>query len=354
MSARAALALTALLALFPGCQRTPVEAPPKAAPAAPAAPTTVELRGETMGTTYLVKIVVQDAPESAKVVALKAAVDAILENVNDVMSTYRPKSELSRFNQRASTAPFPASTELRRVVGRALEIGAQTDGAFDVTLGPVIDVWGFDAKGKRTSPPTSEEIAAARARTGRDKVAVEGEALVKRVPELQVNLSGIAKGWGVDEVHRLVVEQGFRDVMVEIGGEVRASGHSAKGEPWRLGVNVPKAGADPTAVLRKVSLADRALATSGDYRNYFESGGKRYSHIIDPRTAAPIEHEIVSATVVAADCTTADGLATASMVLGAEAAKALLEKMDGVEGFFVEKKGGELRTLHTAGFPSEG
>lgn len=326
------------------------------APAAPR-PEVVTLQGETMGTTYHVKVVARSPEESARAVALQARVDELLERVNDQMSTYRPDSELSRFNRHPGTEPFPVSPETARVTRRALEIGEKTGGAFDVTLGPLIELWGFDKGGRRESPPPDAELAAAKARVGLEHVSARGGALVKDRADVEVNLSGIAKGFGVDQVLELVIAAGFADVMVEIGGEVRARGQNASGEPWRIGINVPRSDADPTAVLVAVPLKDAALATSGDYRNFFESGGRRYSHILDPTTGAPVQRELVSASVLAPDCATADALATAAIVLGEERTREVLRAhFPRVEALFVHAPGGEgeLKVTRTDGFPVVG
>lgn len=312
------------------------------------------LQGKTMGTTWSVVVVTTSAEQSRAAVALQPRIEALLERVNDLMSTYRPQSELSRFNRHASTEPFPVSPETALVVRRALEIGEATGGAFDATLGPVIDLWGFDDQGRREAPPSDEELAKARARVGLEKVRVEGDALVKTQPDVDLNLSGIAKGYGVDVVHALVREAGFTDVLVDIGGEVRASGRNVGGDAWRLGVNVPRSGADPEAVLVVVPVDDAALATSGDYRNFFEAGGRRYSHIIDPTTGAPVTHQLVSVSVLAKDATTADALATAGLVLGEEKTRQVLaERFPGVEALFVHASEGavDLKVSKTDGFP---
>lgn len=316
---------------------------------------TVTLQGPTMGTTWSVKVVATTPEQSREAVALQPAIEALLERVNDLMSTYRKESELSRFNRHASSEPFPVSPETAAVVRRALEIGAATEGAFDVTLGPVIDLWGFDDQGRRSEPPPAEDLAKARARAGLDKIRVQDSSLVKTQPDVDLNLSGIAKGYGVDAVFERVSKAGFEDVLVEIGGEVRASGRNADGQPWRLGINVPRSDADPTAVLVTVPLDDQALATSGDYRNFFEAGGRRYSHIIDPPTGAPVQHDLVSVSVLADDTTTADALATAGLVLGEERMrKVLRERFPGVEALFVHASegAGELKVSKTDGFPT--
>lgn len=318
-------------------------------------PEGVTLQGKTMGTSYHVKVVVRGAGESARAAALHARIDALLERVNDEMSTYREDSELSRFNRFADVVAFPVSAGTAAVTRRALELGHQTAGAFDVTLGPLISLWGFDRGGPRSDPPSAGELQAALVRVGLDRLHVVDQSLTKDRPDVFVNLSGIAKGWGVDQVYEQLRAAGFADVMVEIGGEVRASGRNPGGEPWRIGINVPRSDADPEAVLVAVPVQDAALATSGDYRNYFESDGQRFAHILDPATGAPARRELVSASILAADCTTADALATAAIVLGEERMRSVLAThFPGVEAFFVHRPAPgatAFRTSHTAGFP---
>lgn len=311
----------------------------------------VTLRGKTMGTTYAVKVLL--TPEQSTTVgALQAKIDAALEQVNDDMSTWRKDSDLSKFNAHASTTPYVARDSTVAVMNRALTLGEKTGGAFDVTLGPLIRLWGFGRDGRRDAPPDAKALEEARARVGLDKLSIEGTSITKARPDVDVSLAGIAKGYGVDEVGRVVVAEGISNALVEIGGEVRAYGHGEGGRPWRVGVNVPRADAAATDIALAVPLKDQALATSGDYRNFFEQDGKRYGHIIDPRTARPVDHQVLSASVVAPDCTTADGLATAMLVLGREAGTKVIEQMDGVEALFLEDDGsGGYRVTHTAGFP---
>jgi len=340
------VAAASLAPILGGCTQPPV---------VPLSPVAVMLEGQTMGTTYHVKVVAHSPAESARIVALQGDIDASLEQVNDEMSTYRDASELSRFNRHLSTEPFPASPGLLRVMARAKEIGAHTGGAFDVTIGPLIDAWGFDRSGPRATPPSADELSLARTRSGLEKLVVGDRALSKTVPDLSVNLSGIAKGYGVDAVHDLLVERGFAHFMIEIGGEVRTRGMNEKGAPWRIGINVPRSDAEPDAVFRAVVLGEGALATSGSYRNFFESGGKRYTHILDPRTAMPIESRVVSATVVASDCMTADGLATAAMILDIDGVKAALAAVPGASAMLIveDRSDGQARyrTELTVGFP---
>ncbi len=330
------IALTLLAAS--GCEERSSSPSPAAPAPAAASVTATALTGETMGTTWTVKIVVDSPEASQRAAALRAPIQGRLDAVNKLMSTWDPESELSRFNASTSTDPFPVSSETATVVSAAVAIGEHTGGAFDVTLGPLIRLWGFDRGGKK-AVPTPAEIEAARARVGLDrlKASVDGKPfLQKSAPGLEVNLSGIAKGYGVDAVLALLEQEGITRAMVEIGGEVATVGKNARGQPWTLGINVPRSDADPTAVFRTVSVENQGLATSGNYRNFFEQGGKRYAHVLDPTTGKPTDHHLVSVTILAPDCMTADGLATAGLVLGEEKLRRVLaDHYPGVEALFI-------------------
>lgn len=274
-------------------------------------------RGATMGTYYAVKIAAEEALPPERIEALEAVIEAELADVNGKMSTYLPDSELSRFNRHRETTPFDVSAETFEVVAEALEVGRLAGGALDVTVGPLVNAWGFGAE----APPArlgDAEIAGLLERVGPDKLELdaEGRRLRKLHPELYVDLSSIAKGYGVDRVFEALRAEGPGDLWVEIGGEVRAAGSNAEGRAWRLGIERPQF--EPGALQRIVPLCDAAVATSGDYRNYRERDGARFSHIIDPRTGWPIRHRLASVSVVDPRCARADALATALMVLGPE------------------------------------
>ncbi|WP_339907248.1 FAD:protein FMN transferase [Symmachiella dynata] len=277
----------------------------------------LSLTGETMGTTY--SITVADPPPELVAAALQTSVDAALETVNNQMSTWRPDSELSRFNAAQTTEWVPVSPELAKVVAAAQQISKQTDGAFDVTVGPLVQLWGFDSNGRPDKIPTQEQIDAARARCGYTQLEVRSSppALRKTRADVSVNLSAIAKGYGVDRMAQLLRDAGVERFLVEIGGEVRTRGKNASGRDWNIAIEAPQAGL-LHEVYRVVAPGERGMATSGDYRNFYEQNGKVYSHTINPQTGRPIESVMASATVLADDCMTADAWATAVMVLGPE------------------------------------
>jgi thiamine biosynthesis lipoprotein len=282
----------------------------------------LHITGSTMGTTYSVKVV--GPLHDTRV--LRNTIDTRLEAVNAQMSTWRTDSEISRFNASESTAWFPVSTDFLTVTRRAKELGRLTDGALDITVMPLVDLWGFGPAFSPDAVPDAATIAAVLTRVGSQNVEIRNDppALRKVDATTRIDLSAIAKGFGVDTLADLLSAMGYRNFLVEIGGEVRAAGVRPDGSAWRVAVEKPVAG-ERTAEL-VVPLQDAAVATSGDYRNFFEMNGTRYSHVIDPRTGSPPDNGVASVTVVTADATTADGLATGLMVMGKDAGLALAER----------------------------
>nr|WP_216610449.1 FAD:protein FMN transferase [Vibrio coralliilyticus] len=274
----------------------------------------IHLSGPTMGTTYNIKYIESEGIPSPE--ALQKEVDRLLEEVNDQMSTYRKDSELSRFNQNQTSTPFEVSPQTATVVKEAIRLNGLTLGALDVTVGPLVNLWGFGPEARPEVVPTDEELAARKANTGIQHLTVEGNLLTKDIPNLYVDLSTIAKGWGVDVVADYIQSQGIQNYMVEVGGEMRLKGINREGVKWRIAIEKPSA--DERAVQEIIEPGDMAVATSGDYRIYFERDGVRYSHIINPQTGKPIRHKVVSVTVLDKSSMTADGLATGLMVLGEE------------------------------------
>ncbi|MCG6898198.1 MAG: FAD:protein FMN transferase [Thiocapsa sp.] len=299
-------------------------------------PELVEITGRTMGTSYSVKLV--DLPPGLSPAALQAEIDAHLEHVNGLMSTYRPDSDLSRFNASPSTEWFPTSAELVELVTLARSISVASAGAFDITVGPLVNLWGFGPDAHPFSVPDAHLIEETRRRVGYEKLAVRADpsALRKERPDLYVDLSAIAKGYGVDQVAALLDQRGVDAYLVEIGGELKAKGFKPGGAPWRIAVERPDAAA--RAVYRVVPLRDAAMATSGDYRNFYEHEGRLYSHTIDPSTGHPVDHRLASVTVIAQDCATADALATALLVLGPERGFELAESRD-IAAFLISRGG---------------
>ena len=296
----------------------------------------VTLKGETMGTTYSVKLV--DLPRSADLDAMKLGVHGALETVNRQMSTYRPESELSRLNAADAGVWVPTSDDTRLVVDEALRISHLTQGAFDPTIGPVVDLWGFGSSREEPQLPSQVELAAVRETVGFSKVETRsGEpAVTKQASGVHLDLSGIAKGFGVDRVAEYLERQGIENFLVEVGGELRGKGKGPGGQPWRVGIERPSG--VPGDLQQVVDLNGEALATSGNYRIFFEQDGQRYSHIINPRSGRPVEHNLASATVVAPTTMEADALSTSLLVLGPDAGMEFAVEQD-IAAFFVTGNG---------------
>ena len=286
---------------------------------------TVELSGQIFGTTWMVKA----AGVSPDVIP---KIEAVLQQVDRQMSTWKPDSELSKLNANPATEAVQLSQPFARVMAEAINISDRSGGAFDVTLGPVINAWGFGPDGV-VSEPADDVLVAARARTGTDKLHLEGDSLRRDQGDLFIDLSAIAKGFAVDEVAHLLDAEGLTDHMVEIGGEVRARGLSDRGEPWRLGIEKPnRKGLSMVELV--VSLDDMSMATSGNYRNYRLVDGRTISHAMAGRTGQPVAHDLASVTVLHANCMTADAWATALFVLGVEEGRALAER-EGLGALFL-------------------
>jgi len=302
-------------------------------------PAAVELHmsGRTMGTTYNVKYRLTHNTPIVK--DLQIEVDALLAEINHTMSTYDPESELSRFNRLRTTDWVPASASILAVLKTALEVGAQSDGAFDITVGPLVNLWGFGPEVHPDRIPLESDIDAARARSGLDKITLSETqpAIRKHRPDVLLDLSGIAKGYGVDRVAELMTAHGIDHYMVEIGGEIRVRGVKERDTPWRIAIEKPLSG--ERSVQTMLALSDIALATSGNYRNFFEIAGRRYSHTIDPTTGWPIDNHLVSVTVLAETSMRADAWATAFQVLGPERGMAIAERLNLPVLFVIERDG---------------
>ena len=244
------------------------------------------------------------------------------------MSTWDPESEISRFNRLPSTEPFPVTLEFADVVRQAEEVSRATGGAFDVTVAPLVSAWGFGARGVPGRPADPAIVDSARARVGYERlhVAPDGSSLRKDDPRLEIDLSAIAKGYGVDRAAEGLAAIGLASFAIEVGGEVRARGRKPDGSSWSVGIEAP----DPESrsIYRSVELDDASIATSGDYRNWYDTDGARFAHIVDPRTGRPVPWIGFSVTVVHASATRADAWSTGISVLGPEAGLELADLED--------------------------
>jgi thiamine biosynthesis lipoprotein len=306
--------------------------------------------GRTMGTTYHIKVVTD---VSGGVNGIKEKIDRRLDAINQVFSTYIKDSEISRFNAlKVADEKFAVSADFMQVMRVAKKIYQLSEGAWDGSVNPLVSLWGFGPRQRQPRKPAAAEIKALLQKIGFDRIqVVEPNFLVKDLAAVTLDLNSIAKGFAVDQVSELLAASGFENYLVEIGGEVYAAGVRADSKNWRVGINRPKKDAAFNEVYKAVSIANRAFATSGDYRIFFEIDGVRYSHVIDPRTGYPVSNGVVSVSIIADNCTLADGLATAIMVMGADKGIQLVNRLDNVECFIVvERSDGRLVDFTSAGF----
>ena len=337
--ARFALPILILLLVLFSWHRLRQPAPPGERPF-------VALSGQTMGTTWSVKLATAEfSPADAR--AAKAAITGRLDRVNALMSTWREDSELSRLNRHAAATPFPLSSQTVRVLEISREVSEATSGAFDVTVGPLVRAWGFGA-GAALTPPAAGELEALRERVGFRKLTLEPAAARKLRSDLTVDLSAVAKGYGVDQIAEALSGLGHENFLAEIGGELRARGGHLDGSSFRVAIEEPRE--EGRAIHRVVALRDAAMATSGDYRNVYELEGRRVAHIIDPRTGRPAEHGLASVSVVHEEAAWADAWATALQVLGPQAGLATATER-GLAAYFIERSpDGRFTTAMTPAF----
>lgn len=277
-----------------------------------------------------------------------------LSEVNRLMSTYLPDSDVSRFNAfDKSDQWFDVDPATATVVDRALQISRKTDGAFDITIGPVVDLWGFGPNKEKQNVPSPDSIANLLEHVGHDKLKVrlDPPALSKTSAQVQIDLSAIAKGYAVDRIVSAMSEMGYQDFLVEVGGEVAVRGEKKKDDPWLVGIMQPIASV--TSVRERIRVADQAVASSGDYQNFFVIGDKTYSHTIDPSTGMPVEHHLASCSIIADTCMDADAFATAVTVMGQKEGIDFC-KREGLEYYLIVRNPGKpLSEFASPGFGIE-
>ena len=306
----------------------------------------VRLAGGTMGTSYHITLVPGEQPVNEA--QLQQGVDQLLDALNQQMSTYIPDSELMRFNRAPVGEWFPVSHQLISVLAVSADIHQQSQGSFDITVGPLVELWGFGARKGADQVPDTAEIQSLLALIGADKLEIDlSQAKVRKLGEIHLDLSAVAKGYGADVVSDYLADQGFDNTLVEIGGELRLRGNSPRGTPWKIGVEAPQLAQGSTQ--KAISVSGVGVATSGDYRNYFEVDGRRFSHTLDPRTGYPVTHKLASVTVVAATAAEADAWATALSVLGPERAKTIVEEKN-LAAFFIIRAGEGFEEAYSSAF----
>ena len=284
------------------------------------------ISGFTMGTTYSVQWAPSSHSNRFDPDKLQEQIDTRLDEINQLMSTYDSTSQLSKVNQSYKSGWHNVDEELAMLLDTALEICEQSQGAFDITAGPLIALWGFGSDDTRFSPPTRTELDIVSQNIGCQylNVRIQPPAIYKNHQDTVIDLSAIAKGYAVDQLAEILDASGMNNYLIEIGGELRAKGLAPHGEFWRIGIEAPNPGR--AQVNDILSLNNVAVATSGNYRNYFEHEGIRYSHIIDPRIGMPIRHKLSSVTVIHENAAMADAWATALLVLGPNEALAIADR----------------------------
>ncbi|MDH2912481.1 FAD:protein FMN transferase ApbE [Kosakonia sp. HypNH10] len=322
-------ALMAALFLLAGCDT-----------ASQATPTVLE--GKTMGTSWRVSVV-DITPQQAT--ALQKKIQAQLDSDDWLMSTWKKDSALMRFNRSSSTAPWPVSEAMADIVTTSLRVGKKTDGVMDITVGPLVNLWGFGPDQQPIKTPTQAQIDAAKARTGLQHLTVINRAgeqfLQKDLPDLYVDLSTVGEGYAADHLSHLMEREGIARYLVSVGGALVSRGINGKGLPWRVAVQKPTD--RENAVEAVVDINGHGISTSGSYRNYYELDGKRISHVIDPRSGRPINHKLVSVTVISPTALEADAWDTGLMVLGTERAKEVVTR-EGLAVMMIMKEGDGFTT----------
>lgn len=309
------------------------------------APEQITLKGKTMGTTYTVKYIDNGELQNLqKPEEVQKTLDDLLKQVNNEMSTYQPDSQISRFNamQEVNKA-VQISPDFAKVVREAIRLNRVTEGALDVTVGKLVNLWGFGPDKHLNKAPSAEQIAALAPSVGIEKLSVSDNSLMKSVPNLYLDLSSIAKGFGVDKLAEHLESLGLANYLVEIGGELRGKGKNLQGVDWRIAIEQPTLAQGQAAQIT-VPLHNLGMATSGNYRNYFEDEqGNRLSHIINPKELRPVSHKLASITVFAPTTMTADGLSTGLFVLGPEKALEVAER-EKLAVFLIIKNGEAFET----------
>lgn len=299
-------------------------------------PVATELSGATQGTTW--RITIAADVRKGEQLRMRSLIEQRLADIDKALSNYRDDSELQRFNRAPAGEWLPLEPDLHRVLHAAHAVSVQSDGAFDVTSAPLVEQWGFGPPatipgGQRGAIPDERAIAAARARVDYRRLELDPSLpRARKNGPLRIDVNGIAQGYTVDCLAEWMLAHGYRNFLAEVGGELRLAGLNAAGKPWRIGIEQPADGVG--AVQQAVSGANMAITTAGDYHDYFERDGQRYSHTIDPKTGRPVTHELASVTVIAGNATYADGMDTALAVLGPERGYALAERLK-IAAYFI-------------------
>ena len=313
----------------------------------------IDITGPAMGTSYTIRLVPQRGvtiePKQAK-----AQIDSVLEAINDQMSTYVVNSEISLFNKASTNSAIIISPQFKHVINRSMHWSELSNGAFDISSHPLTLLW---RKGKADreyeetwEPPTDLEITLTKENVGYKNIKLVQNSLIKPYKGQQLDVNAIAKGWGVDRLFNLIKSYGYKNFMVEIGGEIRIAGKNNRGEAWKIGIDIPEPNFKPgEKIFAIIPVTNKAMATSGNYRNFYEFNSSKYSHIIDPRSGYAIDSNISSVTVISEKCIDADALATALNEMSLELGMKLVESVDEMEAFWIINEGGKFQSFQSSG-----
>ena len=314
------------------------------------APAATVLEGKTMGTFWRVSVMHLD---TARADELRGKIQSQLDADDQLLSTYKNDSALMRFNLSTSTSLWPVSEAMADIVTESMRVGYKTNGAMDVTVGPLVNLWGFGPEQQPVQIPSQEQIDAMKAKTGLQHLTVINQShqqyLQKDLPDLYVDLSTVGEGYAADHLARLMEQEGISRYLVSVGGALNSRGMNGEGQPWRVAIQKPTD--KENAVQAVVDINGHGISTSGSYRNYYELDGKRLSHVIDPQTGRPIEHNLVSVTVIAPTALEADAWDTGLMVLGPEKAKEVVRR-EGLAVYMITKEGDSFKTWMSPQFKS--
>jgi len=320
--------------LFSACQDQPTEKQ-------------ITYSGPVMGTDYRISVLVK---QNENLDALEKRIEQAMDAVNQSMSTYIEHSELNQFNRASAGQAVSLSPELAEVIRESIAVNQLSGGAFDVTLARAINLWGFGPNGRTKKQPTAQQLDDLKRSIGTDKLKLEGHSLTKADSDLSIDLSAIAKGYAVDKVAESLVEQGINSFLINIGGELRAAGRKLDGSVWQVGIEKPHA---LGGIQEIATLDNKAIATSGDYRNYYVVDGKQFSHTIDPQKLTPVFHKLALVSVIADSAMRADALATAMMAMGEERAEEFARRNELAAYLIVrDVKNNQYRTIVTDKFKS--
>jgi thiamine biosynthesis lipoprotein len=310
----------------------------------------VEYDGFVMGTSYHIKVVV-DPADSKHLDAMKKGIQASLDRIDHMMSTYKPDSELSKFNQSEVDKWFKLSDDTFKVISMAQKLAEESNGLYDITVGPLVNLWGFGPDKRPTSIPTQATLQhIIDTKVGYKYLSIDDKNhSIKKSKPLYLDLSSIAKGYGVDSAAQYLTSQGAKSFLVEVGGEVKTLGVKPDGQPWHLAIEAPTY--NERKVYKIIALSGHGLATSGDYRNYYDEDGKRFSHTINPLTGYPVQHKLASASVISPTTAQADAYATAFMVMGTNKAYDFAIKRN-IPAFFIYREDNKFKSKYTPAFKS--